>query len=61
MLLKVRVSNIASLLALSEHLRKLTGVEQTETTIVLKSQFERSVSLIESSARRFSANENVTD
>jgi len=45
MLLKVRVADTASLLTLAEHLRKIPGVEQTSTTIVLKSQFERAISL----------------
>jgi DNA-binding Lrp family transcriptional regulator len=44
MLLKVRVADTASLLKLTERLRKIPGVEQTRTTIVLKSQFERPVS-----------------
>ena len=44
-LLKVRVTNTASLLALAERLRKIPGVEQTNTTIVLKSQFERPISV----------------
>src|SRR5713226_1692059 len=43
MLLKVRVADTASLLTLAERLRKIPGVEQTSTTIVLKSQFERPV------------------
>jgi Lrp/AsnC family leucine-responsive transcriptional regulator len=41
MLLKVRVADTNALLNLVERLRKIPGVEQTETTIVLKSQFER--------------------
>jgi Lrp/AsnC family transcriptional regulator, leucine-responsive regulatory protein len=44
MLLKVRVADTASLLTLTERLRKIPGVEQTSTTIVLKSQFERHIS-----------------
>ena len=43
MLLKVRVADTASLLTLAERLRKIPGVEQTSTTIVLKSQFERHI------------------
>jgi hypothetical protein len=31
----------AALLSLSEHLRQIPGIEQTETTIVLKTQIER--------------------
>ncbi len=45
MLLKVRVADTASLLTLAERLRKIPGVEQTSTTIVLKSQFERPVAV----------------
>ncbi len=44
MLLKVRVADTDSLLTLAERLRKIPGVEQTSTTIVLKSQFERRIS-----------------
>lgn len=44
MLLKVRVADTASLLTLAERLRKIPGVEQTSTTIVLKSQFVRPIS-----------------
>ena len=39
--LKVRVVNTAALLELSERLRGIPGVEQTETTIVLHTQFDR--------------------
>ena len=45
MLLKVRVADTASLLTLAERLRKIPGVEQTSTTIVLKSQFERPIAI----------------
>ncbi|HEX6773273.1 MAG TPA: Lrp/AsnC family transcriptional regulator [Acidobacteriaceae bacterium] len=45
MILKVRVANTAALLSLSEHLRLIPGIEQTETTIVLKTQIERPVAL----------------
>jgi DNA-binding Lrp family transcriptional regulator len=41
MLLKVRVESPAALLALVERLRKIPGVETTETTIVLATQFDR--------------------
>jgi Lrp/AsnC family leucine-responsive transcriptional regulator len=44
LLLKVRVANTAELLELSEQLRQIPGIEQTETTIVLKTQFDRPVS-----------------
>jgi DNA-binding Lrp family transcriptional regulator len=54
MLLKVRVADTASLLMLTERLRKIPGVEQTHTTIVLKSQFDRPTSVT-----RNSVNENV--
>jgi hypothetical protein len=43
MLLKVRVTDTASLLKLTERVRKIPGIEQTHTTIVLESQFERSI------------------
>jgi Lrp/AsnC family transcriptional regulator, leucine-responsive regulatory protein len=45
MILKVRVMNTAALLNLSEHLRQIPGIEQTETTIVLKTQMDRSIAL----------------
>jgi DNA-binding Lrp family transcriptional regulator len=45
MILKVRVMDTAALLGLSEHLRQIPGIEQTETTIVLKTQIDRPVSL----------------
>jgi Lrp/AsnC family transcriptional regulator, leucine-responsive regulatory protein len=45
MILKVRVANTAALLSLSERLRLIPGIEQTETTIVLKTQIERAVAL----------------
>lgn len=45
MILKVRVANTAALLSLSEDLRLIPGIEQTETTIVLKTQIERPVAL----------------
>jgi DNA-binding Lrp family transcriptional regulator len=43
MILKVRVRDTGALLSLSEHLRQIPGIEQTETTIVLKTQIERPV------------------
>jgi Lrp/AsnC family transcriptional regulator, leucine-responsive regulatory protein len=46
MILKVRVRDTAALLGLSEHLRQIPGVEQTETTIVLKTQIERPIALV---------------
>jgi Lrp/AsnC family transcriptional regulator, leucine-responsive regulatory protein len=47
MLLKVRVTDTASLLKLTERVRKIPGIEQTHTTIVLESQFERSIPIPE--------------
>jgi len=41
MLLKVRVADPPALLALTERLRQIPGVEGTETTIVLATQFDR--------------------
>jgi Lrp/AsnC family leucine-responsive transcriptional regulator len=46
MILKVRVRDTAALLSLSEHLRQIPGIEQTETTIVLKTQIERPIALV---------------
>jgi Lrp/AsnC family transcriptional regulator, leucine-responsive regulatory protein len=45
MILKVRVANTAALLNLSEQLRQISGIEQTETTIVLKSHIDRPIAL----------------
>jgi DNA-binding Lrp family transcriptional regulator len=45
LLLKVRVANTAALLELVEHLRQIPGVEGTETSIVLKTQIDRPVTL----------------
>lgn len=45
MVLKVRVRDTGALLSLTEHLRQIPGIEQTETTIVLKTQIERPVAL----------------
>lgn len=41
MLLKVRVPNTAALLDLADRLRQIPGIEQTETTIVMKTQLDR--------------------
>ena len=41
--LKVRVPDTAALLALIEKLRGIDGIERTETTIVLATQFDRPV------------------
>ena len=45
MLLKVRAPDTPSLLELSERLRQIPGIEQTETTIVLKTQLDRPIAL----------------
>lgn len=45
MILKVRVASTAGLLHLCESLRQLPGIEQTETTIVLQTQFDRPIGL----------------
>jgi Lrp/AsnC family leucine-responsive transcriptional regulator len=45
MILKARVMNTGALLNLSEHLRQIPGIEQTETTIVLKTQIDRPIAL----------------
>ena len=45
MILKVRVPDTATLLGLSEKLRQIPGIVQTETTIVLKTQIDRPMSL----------------
>jgi DNA-binding Lrp family transcriptional regulator len=43
MILKVRVSSTAELLKLTEQLRQISGIEGTQTTIVLKTQLDRPV------------------
>lgn len=45
MVLKVRVADTATLLELSERLRQIPGIDQTETTIVLKTQIDRPIAL----------------
>jgi Lrp/AsnC family transcriptional regulator, leucine-responsive regulatory protein len=45
MMLKVRVANTAALLELSDRLRAVPGIEGTETTIVLKTQLDRPISV----------------
>jgi Lrp/AsnC family leucine-responsive transcriptional regulator len=45
MMLKVRVATTPALLEFSERLRQIPGIEQTETTIVLKTQIDRPISL----------------
>jgi Lrp/AsnC family transcriptional regulator, leucine-responsive regulatory protein len=45
LMLKVRVADTAALLDLSEQLRQVPGIEQTETTIVLKTHIDRPVAL----------------
>ena len=43
--LKVRVPDTAALLVLIDRLRQIDGIEKTETTIVLATQFDRPISL----------------
>lgn len=45
MILKVRVPDTAGLLALIDRVRDIPGIEKTETTIVLKTQVERPVTV----------------
>lgn len=45
MLLKVRVPNTGSLLALADQLRQIPGIAGTETTVVLRTQLERPIPL----------------
>lgn len=45
MLLKVRVANPPALLELTERLRAIPGIEQTQTTIVLQTQFDRGIAV----------------
>jgi len=45
LMLKVRVPNTRALLDLIEQLRQIPGVEGTETSIVLKTQFDRPIAL----------------
>jgi DNA-binding Lrp family transcriptional regulator len=45
MILKVRLPDTVALLALIERLRKIPGIEQTETTIVLQTMMERPIHL----------------
>jgi len=45
LLLKVRVASTQSLLELTERLRQIPGVEGTETTIVLRTQLDRPITL----------------
>jgi Lrp/AsnC family transcriptional regulator, leucine-responsive regulatory protein len=47
LLLKVRVESTAALLELVERLRQIPGVEGTESSIVLKTQFDRPTPLPE--------------
>ena len=44
-ILKVRVANTTALLDLTERLRQIPGIEQTESTIVLKTQISRPIAL----------------
>jgi Lrp/AsnC family transcriptional regulator, leucine-responsive regulatory protein len=45
LLLKVRVSSTVALVELAERLRRVPGIEGTETTIVLKTHFDRPMAL----------------
>jgi DNA-binding Lrp family transcriptional regulator len=45
LLLKVRVADTTALLALIERLRQIDGTVQTQTTVVLKTQFDRPIAL----------------
>jgi DNA-binding Lrp family transcriptional regulator len=45
LLLKVRVGSTPALLELTERLRQIPGIEQTETTIVLKTQIDRPMAI----------------
>jgi DNA-binding Lrp family transcriptional regulator len=45
LLLKVRTTDTSELLALIEKLRQIPGIERTETTVVLKTQFDRPIAL----------------
>ena len=45
LLLKVRTTDTGKLLALIEKLRQIPGIERTETTVVLKTQFDRPIAL----------------
>jgi DNA-binding Lrp family transcriptional regulator len=45
LLLKVRVADTTALLALIERLREMEGIEQTQTTVVLKTQLDRPIAL----------------
>jgi Lrp/AsnC family transcriptional regulator, leucine-responsive regulatory protein len=47
LMLKVRVESTAALLELVERLRQIPGVEGTESSIVLKTQFDRPTALPE--------------
>jgi DNA-binding Lrp family transcriptional regulator len=44
-LLKVRVADTNALLAFIERLREIEGIEQTQTTVVLKTQLDRPIAL----------------
>jgi Lrp/AsnC family transcriptional regulator, leucine-responsive regulatory protein len=45
LLLKVRVASTAALVELAERLRLIPGIEGTETTIVLKTRFDRPIAI----------------
>lgn len=50
MTLKVRVANTGALLELTDRLRAIPGIEQTETTIVLQTHIERPTAIKDSIA-----------
>jgi Lrp/AsnC family leucine-responsive transcriptional regulator len=51
-LLQVRVPDTPALLELIDRLREIDGIEQTETTIVLKTHFDRPASLKPAAVRK---------
>lgn len=55
MMLKVRVADTPALLELVERLRQIPGVEGTESIVVLKTQLDRPVPLVESAPARKTA------
>jgi DNA-binding Lrp family transcriptional regulator len=51
LMLKVRVASTRALLDLIEQLRQIPGIDNTETSIVLKTQFDRPIALPGPAAR----------
>jgi Lrp/AsnC family leucine-responsive transcriptional regulator len=61
LLLKVRVETTAALLILIERLRQIPGIDGTETIMVLKTQFQRPVSMpSDKSSKRTSKSKSRT-